>query len=332
MFFTAGKFKAYFPEKPLHIFQLGSDQVKHLFRNVHAQNHAQNCDLYQPEGPLIRAAILDKIFIKHSDWKQLSVRLTGSSDYTRPNHWGGSYEMKDVSIWTAWRWGKLKAESVLEGFDETKIDGNITILKPCGSYIGVQDGDGDQLKASAVTTDDNVDDGEVNKESFSQFEDELSNGNVDVEHSITITLDGTDMHKSTAVRLICDGVGIKKSGDRLRRVQGMSKFVGLKQRTANEDDNIITVRDPVATLCSLGGGRKFVLFVDKLIDGEKKRVSFVGRDDIEAVLLGRPFHWNAMLLHSRLRLVKEACHQKSDAVWKWRHLLIMRCALSLWKI
>ena len=70
--------KAYFPEKPLHIFQLGSDQVEHLFRNVLTQNHAQNCDLYQLEGRLIRAAILDKIFIKHFDWKQKSVRLTGS--------------------------------------------------------------------------------------------------------------------------------------------------------------------------------------------------------------------------------------------------------------
>ena len=179
--------------------------------------------------------------------------------------------MKDVSIRTAWRWGKMKAESVLQGFDEPKIDGNITILKPCGSYIGVQEGDGDQLKAPAVTTDDNVDDGEVNEEAFSPFEDELSNGNVDVEHSMTITLDGTDMYKSTAVRLICNGVGIKKSGDRLRRVQGMSKFVCSKQRTANEDDKIITVRDPVATPCSLGGVRKLVvLFVDKLIDGEKK--------------------------------------------------------------
>ena len=194
-----------------------------------------------------------------------------------------------VSIRTTWRWGKMKAESVLEGFDETKIDGNITILKPCGSYIGAQDGDGDQLKAPAVTTDENVDDGEVNEEAFCQFEDELSNGNVDVEHSITITLDGTDMYKSTAVRLICNDVGIKKSGDRLRRVQGMSTFVGSKQRTANVDDNIIIVRDPVATLCSLGGVRKLVvLFVDKLIDGKKRRASFDRRDDIEAVLLGRP--------------------------------------------
>ena len=182
----------------------------------------------------------------------------------------------------------MKAESVLEGFDGPKIDGNITILIPCGSYIGVQDGD--QLKAPAVTTDDNVDDGEVNEEAFSPFEDELSNGNVDVEHSMTITLDGTDMYKSTYVGLICNGVGIKKSGDRLRRVSGMSKFVGSNQRTASEDDKIITVRDPVATLCSLGGLRKLVLFVDKLIDEEKRRVSFVRRDDIEAVLLGRPFH------------------------------------------
>ena len=84
------------------------------------------------------------------------------------------------------------------------------------------------------------------------------------------------------------GIGVKKSGDRLRRVQGMSKFVGSKQNPAKEDDNIITVRDPVATLCSLGSFRKLiVMFVDKLIDGEKKKVSFARREDAEAFLLGR---------------------------------------------
>ena len=66
-------------------------------------------------------------------------------------------------------------------------------------------------------------------------------------------MDGTEVYKSTAVRLISSGVGIKKSGDRLRRVQGISKFVGSKQNPVEDDDNIITVRDPVATLCSLGG-------------------------------------------------------------------------------
>ena len=97
------------------------------------------------------------------------------------------------------------------------------------------------------------------------------------------------MYKSTAVRLISSGVRIKKSGDRLRRVQGMSKFVRSKQNPGKEDGNIITLRDPVATLCSLGGFRKLiVMFVDKLIDEEKKKVSFVRRGDAKAFLLGRP--------------------------------------------
>ena len=36
-FYTAATFKAYFSEKPLHLFQLGSDSVEHLFRNVRTQ-------------------------------------------------------------------------------------------------------------------------------------------------------------------------------------------------------------------------------------------------------------------------------------------------------
>ena len=72
-----------------------------------------------------------------------------------------------------------------------------------------------------------MDDAAINEEAFSQLEDELDNGNVDTRHPITINMDGTEMYKST-VRLISSGFGINKSGDRLRRVQGMSKFVGSK--------------------------------------------------------------------------------------------------------
>ena len=64
---------------------------------------AAKFNIFQLESRLIRAAILDKIFIKYSAWKQNSVRLTVSSDYTNPKHWKGNCELKDVSIRTAWR-------------------------------------------------------------------------------------------------------------------------------------------------------------------------------------------------------------------------------------
>ena len=76
-FFTAVKFKALFPNKQLYLYQIGSDPVEHLFRSIRTQNHDRNCDILQLESRLSRAAVLDKIFMKHPDWKHKSNTLEG---------------------------------------------------------------------------------------------------------------------------------------------------------------------------------------------------------------------------------------------------------------
>ena len=99
------------------------------------------------------------------------------------------------------------------------------------------------------------------------------------------------MYKSSVVRLISSGIGIKKSGDRLRRVQELSRFISQEPDSPDvaEDDNNIAVKDPVATLCSKQGCLNLaVIFVDKFIDVEKKSVNYVNRETPETFICGRP--------------------------------------------
>ena len=99
------------------------------------------------------------------------------------------------------------------------------------------------------------------------------------------------MYKSSVVRLISSGIGIKKSGDPLPRVQGLSRFMSQKPDSPDvaENDNIIAVKDPVATLyskqCCLSLA---VIFVDKIIDVGKKSVTYVNREAPETFICGRP--------------------------------------------
>ena len=62
-----------------------------------------------------------------------------------------------------------------------------------------------------------------NEKALPDFGDLIdSSGSTDTEHSITILHSGQLMYKAAILRLISNGVGVSKSGDRLRRVQGMS--------------------------------------------------------------------------------------------------------------
>ena len=292
VFFTAAKYIAYYPEKRLHLFQLGSDSLEHLFRKVRTQNHDRNCDVYQLESRLRRAAILERYFMKHPDWKQKSVRLTGTSDHTNPSHWKKNLTCKDLSLVTSWKWGKNKAKKMIEDSDEDLCQGK-TIMRPNGVYIGVSETDDDHMDDIEPENSQPLHDAEDNDELFCQFEDELETGMAETEHSITISLGGNEMYKSSAVRLISTGHSLTKSCDRLCRVQGLSKVVGKRSNDISSidenDNNIITIRDPIGTICCKQRCLNLVVMsVEKIVNVEKKKFSWISRDAPEATIVGRP--------------------------------------------
>ena len=154
------------------------------------------------------------------------------------------------------------------------------MLKPHGKYVGVKDtdDDGPELTQDDLTIQDNeeqddlliqdneeqhdpaasgeLDDADKHDLLFSQFEDAIQDEHSDSGHSLTVKVDGKTMFKSSVVRLISSGMGLKKSGDRLRRVQGLSRFMPDKSGNVPLDEdsnNVIALKDPIATICSTKG-------------------------------------------------------------------------------
>ena len=82
-------------------------------------------------------------------------------------------------------------------------------------------------------------------------------------------------YKSSAVRLISTGHSLTKSCDRLRRVQGLSKVVGKRSNDISSidenDNNIITIRYPIGTICCKQRCLNLVvMFVEKIVNVRKK--------------------------------------------------------------
>ena len=136
-FFMAAKFKVYFPGKKFFIYQSGSDQVEQLFRSVRTQNHDRNCDMFQLESRLLRAAILEHILLKNPTWRQKCNRLSGPVDHTSPAHWTGNQICDDLILSISWNWGKTNAVASLPSGYNINIGNDVTILQPNGYFIGV---------------------------------------------------------------------------------------------------------------------------------------------------------------------------------------------------
>ena len=105
--FTAAKYKVYFPTKKLFVYQTGSDQIEQQFNCVRTQNHDRNCDAFQLENRLQRAAILDQVLNKNPDWKQKGTRLSGPVDHTNPSDWTGDLTCENIDLSVCCEWGRL---------------------------------------------------------------------------------------------------------------------------------------------------------------------------------------------------------------------------------
>ena len=118
-----------------------------------------------------------------------------------------------------------------------------------------------------------------NEEALSDFEDMIdSSGSTDTEHSITILHFGQLMYKAAIFRLISNRVGVPKSGDRLRRVQGMSKFLTKPNPgQATDSTDIFAVRDILATVVSNSQGTNLVLLYAECLLNGKQKVTYVDR-------------------------------------------------------
>ena len=229
--------------------------------------------MFQMESRLQKAAILHNILGRNPSWRQKSHRLSGPVDHTNPSNWTGNRICDHIVLNVSWQWGKRNASKALPSNYNTSIDDeDVTIWKPNGFIIGVSafaDGDDRENDQDDIDRKDSgeeasssqqslaMDDQIIQEEAFVEFEDALHNGESS-EHPITVTFEGKVMYKASVLRLISSGVGLTKSGNRLRRVQGLSKISVSRndESNSNADEiggNIVTVKDQLDTLVTSDG-------------------------------------------------------------------------------
>ena len=185
--------------------------------------------------------------------------------------------LKDVSIKGCWNKGRHAVEVLIQNstdenltaFDFSELHENINILRPNGIKIGVtelaqdwsaensvepdyavceeivnvNDDDDDQnLGSEEGVSEDGELDLDTNSSSLVSMLEVSEKG---VQHDSQIDVDGSWFHKSTILKQTF--VGTKVSKDRLRRVQGMSKYVNKKETSLNLDD-ILLLGDAVLYL------------------------------------------------------------------------------------
>ena len=172
--------------------------------------------------------------------------------------------MEGVNIKLCWNKGRLHVENFLqisntedlEGFVFSELPKKVTMLTPAGFKIGVTELEADWScenagpdenpeKESVSDEDEDVDSEEEEEEDIDEsgtsligiLEETAKDG---VKQDPQISIEG----KSTILKQTFVGTSVSK--DRLRRVQGLSKHVGVgKENTSYNLDDILLQGDPV---------------------------------------------------------------------------------------
>ena len=323
-YFISAKYKIHCPDMPLYLYQVGSDQLEQLFSSVRTQNHDRGCDIYQLE-----CRILESYWTNYSISTLNGVKDQkdcGPVDHTNPSNWTGNLLCRNLISSISWDWGKSETlRNLPDNYNYSVIEEG-TMLKPKGEFIGVKDVCDEEVDLDVVfQCPDNTNEEET---ALTEFEDDIEER--DQRHEITITQNGKEMYKTTALRLITSNKGFRKSNDRLRRVAGLSKFMSKSgnSNSANTNSNdILTLKDTVAALVGTVNGYNLVVVnIDAITDPSEEKLSFCSIDDdgSKITLRGKPLNLEPTNTCSEMQLVwKLGDHNKNKEV----KCLLQACAI-----
>ena len=180
----------------------------------------------------------DDILIKNLDWTKQTSKVMNrlSLDYSSPSHWNKEMlALSNVDIPSVWNIGRAAAEQMLnrnqnlqgDNCDYSKfLDSAVTFLKPFG---------GKKICLSEIEIDvSSAEDDEPQEliEMVSEVEDEVNihdladvipqTSQAGVQHDTQIMIEGSYVYKATVIKNEFSDSPLSK--DRLRRVQGLTKF------------------------------------------------------------------------------------------------------------
>ena len=255
-FFCAAKYKIHCPKAPLYLMLCSNDVIERTFSDVRMLRSQTSMDTLQFIKSTRALQAMSDIFEKHPEWrvdsnKQGSGKRLGL-DWSNPRKWDASQLlMEDIDISLCWQRGKAQVENAIFKLVEEKHctmslnifpdiygQNGITIMKPFGKLIGVDDGDAEQ---EVVPPPENMNEADVHSEDLLDIIPLNSeNGNSFIDNQIDI--DGTPVYKATILKNAFAPIPLSK--DRLRRVRGLTPYSQDPEKYETLH-NCLLIGDPV---------------------------------------------------------------------------------------
>ena len=263
--YTVAKLQIHAPLVQYYTALIGTDPEERFFGNARLAYGHKNLDSFELVSSASSIKMCDEILQKHPQWVKkgrMARRLV--LDHSNTGDWTGDLVVSHVDLKAAWTLGMLDAHrlAIKAGLDENPalLDGSgITLLKPRHRVIGVTEVqlDWSQSEEIEVVNEENEDE-ELSESDIIQLSDVMPTDT----HKNYIEIEGKNVFKSTILKQICKEKPL--SGDRLRKVRGLSKYCGVDKEPIDMN-NMISAGDP---LVIYHDKKMKVVIVVKLYNGQ----------------------------------------------------------------
>ena len=252
--FCCAKGKEFTPDQPLYLVRDGSDLLERFFGNVRLRFKGSNYNVLEMINAGRAMSKCDKILMDdHKEWSQKSrVQRRLALDYSNAGSWcKEKLILSNVDIQVTWRSGYYKAMSMLPVSAVSELeDANTTLRCPLklGTVVGVgvHDSADDSSMLEEPCNEPNEQTEENNYVSPGDQEDiNLAEIIQDPSQKVEpfFMTDGKRIYKSSCLKAISSSQNLSK--DRLRRVQGMTRYPGESSGPLSHEDSLIFIGDPL---------------------------------------------------------------------------------------
>ena len=254
-YYCATKWKIYHPYEPLYLMLCSNDVIERMFGNIRMRYSQTSLDNLELINSARAMKACTETMMKHPSWtrKNRSVSQRLALDYSNPQDWiENKLILNDVDIVSVWNTGRAIAEQHLNSTKRhagTKSDfasyyvSGFTFLKPCGKLIGINEIEVDFSAASvadmistlpfenssaesrnALHFEQTSADTPTTGTSYIDMFEDVSNQRY--RYDCQIDVDGQYVYKATVVKHLLNNSSstLSLSNDRLRKIQGLSKY------------------------------------------------------------------------------------------------------------
>ena len=262
------------PDSSFYTSLDGTDPEERFFGNARMAFGHKNLDAYELSNSASSIAMCDDILQKHPEWVKkgrVSRRLV--LDHSNCKDWTGDLIVSHVNLSVAWKVGLLHGQTLAVkanyDFEPTLLgEMGVTLQRPYGRVVGVSEREIDWSIPDPEPVVEETGNSENDENDVELSEIIESNSEVYLE------IGGKNVYKASILKQVNKEVPL--SADRLRKVRGLSKFVGSEKSQTDLND-AISIGDPLIVEHEK---KMKVTVVVKILDGDHNK-EFVNSADLQ---------------------------------------------------